>query len=341
MPSLLVNSSSRGTDATGVAFIKRGLNVIKGGIVASKFIHKKKFLKTFDDPPQIMIGHTRLKTQGASTNNKNNHPVFNLGLAVVHNGTVWNDDNLYDLFKLKRDAKVDSEIIVKLVEHFIKQGKTPNKAIKLAINRMRGSITTALIHDKSPRTLFLTKISNPLWLALHKPTGNIYFASTRAILKKSLFAARKIKNYFKTYAGRGEYIFQEVADETMLKITPQLIKEQDIEAATWQSANKNNGWETYYQKKGKKKALPKPKKQAFSLFDSISKPSEYTNGELVLRLERIFQMTKDLRFNKSWETEIKRIINMLETRNQLSKIHGLAGYKKKAQKLFDELKINP
>ena len=62
-----------------------------------------------------MIFHTRLKTQGEAANNMNNHPLFTKkGVAIVHNGIINNDKEIFGRHE-KRDAEVDSEAILSIL----------------------------------------------------------------------------------------------------------------------------------------------------------------------------------------------------------------------------------
>ena len=75
----------RGTDAAGVAYVENGeIKIYKRPLPA----HKIKF--RFKSNPSVIMGHTRMTTQGNQKFNQNNHPFYseNLKFALAHNGVI-------------------------------------------------------------------------------------------------------------------------------------------------------------------------------------------------------------------------------------------------------------
>lgn len=67
----------RGTDATGIAYNSGGkLHIFKRAVPA----HKMKF--RLPENANIIMGHTRMTTQGSETFNYNNHPFFGTANGV-------------------------------------------------------------------------------------------------------------------------------------------------------------------------------------------------------------------------------------------------------------------
>src|SRR5574338_1341158 len=101
---------SRGRDACGFAFIEdNNLIVHKKPVKSSELIKEADWASL--PLSRVMILHTRMKTQGSEKNNANNHPLYSKsGLALVHNGIVYNDKEIFA--KKQRDAQVDSEAIL-------------------------------------------------------------------------------------------------------------------------------------------------------------------------------------------------------------------------------------
>ena len=107
LSNLLEETQVRGRDATGVSYIKdNALHVIKAAQDGSDFVEQNEEWLALEesDIPKYMIMHCRYKTKGDQANNMNNHPVFRDGLALVHNGGISNDDDLYDEFKFNREV---------------------------------------------------------------------------------------------------------------------------------------------------------------------------------------------------------------------------------------------
>ena len=101
----------RGTDATGFAYNSRGkLTVFKRPFAAHN-VH----LKLREDA-NVIMGHTRMATQGNKLDNRNNHPfpgvVNGTHFALAHNGVLHNDLTLRAQMKLPNTPiKTDSYML--------------------------------------------------------------------------------------------------------------------------------------------------------------------------------------------------------------------------------------
>ena len=113
---LSVAAEARGTDATGIAYNSGGkLRVYKRPLPA----HRMRFRVPED--ANVIMGHTRMTTQGAAKRNRNNHPfpgqAGTMDFALAHNGVLWNDRYLrrsQDLPCTK--IETDSYVAVQLIE---------------------------------------------------------------------------------------------------------------------------------------------------------------------------------------------------------------------------------
>lgn len=91
--ALAVAAECRGTDATGIAYNKaKHLCVYKRPAPA----HALRFC--IPDRTSVVMGHTRMATQGDQHDNHNNHPflgkVDSGPYDLAHNGVIWNDVEL-------------------------------------------------------------------------------------------------------------------------------------------------------------------------------------------------------------------------------------------------------
>ena len=114
--ALAVNAEVRGTDATGISYIKNSKILI---FKKAKPAHKLKLY--FPKNTTAVIGHTRFTTQGSAKKNYNNHPfegrTENHNFALAHNGVIYNDKELKRLYGFKSKIETDSYIAVQLLEH--------------------------------------------------------------------------------------------------------------------------------------------------------------------------------------------------------------------------------
>lgn len=171
----------RGTDATGIAYNVRGKQVIfKRPLPAHLMWYRVPTEAT------IVMGHTRMTTQGSEKKNENNHPfsgnVGNTRFALAHNGVLYNDKALRRELKLP-DTKIetDSYVAVQLLE---KCDKLDFDALRFMSEELEGSFTISALSDRDE--LFIAKGNNPLVIQ-HFPESKLYvYASTEEILQKAL-----------------------------------------------------------------------------------------------------------------------------------------------------------
>ena len=170
---------SRGRDASGYAFIKdNNLVVNKAAIKSSEFVKTDDWKELA--LPSSMILHTRMKTQGSEKNNANNHPLFSKnGIAIVHNGIIYNDKEIFG--KKQRDAEVDSESILHLLSMKMKGDR-----IKRLFDKVEGSFAVAVLDKYQPERLVLIKKDNPIDLYYDSKDDIFYFCSEREIMQEAL-----------------------------------------------------------------------------------------------------------------------------------------------------------
>ena len=169
----------RGTDATGIAYNSNGrLHIFKRAVPAHKMRYR---LPENDD---IIMGHTRMTTQGSETFNYNNHPFFGtangVNFALAHNGVLHNDTLLRKSEKLpETHIRTDSYVAVQLIE---KKKSLDFASLKNMAEKVEGSFCFTVLTDRNE--LYFVKGDNPL--ALYKFDGFYIYASTEEILKNTL-----------------------------------------------------------------------------------------------------------------------------------------------------------
>ena len=198
---LSVAAEVRGTDATGIAYVRDGSIVT---YKKPKPAHKVKLF--FPRDTRAVIGHTRFTTQGSEKRNCNNHPFEGHcgkeAFALAHNGVLYNDRELRREQHLPpTPIETDSYIAVQLLE----QGQNLDaENIKRMAELMEGSfVFTALRNDN---TLFLVKGNNPLTL-YHFPALGLYvYASTKSILDNALKTVNLNDKYSEVDVSEGEIL---------------------------------------------------------------------------------------------------------------------------------------
>ena len=178
--ALAAASEARGTDATGVAFISEGkLRIHKEPLPG----HRMRFRIPADAP--VIMGHTRLATQGKASKNRNNHPFLGKGeheFALAHNGVLFNDRDLRrELHLPSTKIETDSYVAVQILEQ---KKRLDAEALRGLAEAVRGSFVFTLLDHEN--TLHVIRGDNPFCL-YHFPKRNLYvYASTEAILQTAL-----------------------------------------------------------------------------------------------------------------------------------------------------------
>lgn len=165
----------RGTDATGIAYHFNGqMRIYKRPLPA----HRMKL--HIPNGVNVVMGHTRMTTQGSEKRNYNNHPFPGCcggnAFALAHNGVLWNDRELQaDLSKT--NIQTDSYVAVQLLE---KQGALDFSSLKAMAETVEGSFVFTVLDAQN--TVWVVKGDNPF--VLYHYNGFTLYASTEAILRR-------------------------------------------------------------------------------------------------------------------------------------------------------------
>ncbi len=172
---------ARGTDATGIAYNSHsGLHVFKRPVPA----HALRFRMPGD--AWVVMGHTRMTTQGSAKRNRNNHPFLGSTrdgpFALAHNGVLYNDAVLRKSRSLPwTKIETDSYVAVQLIE---RKNALNFDSLRYMAEQVEGSFTFTVL-DRQDR-LYIVKGDNPMCL-YHFPAMGLYlYASTEDILGRAL-----------------------------------------------------------------------------------------------------------------------------------------------------------
>lgn len=182
LASLLLGNEHRGNDATGLAIshYDGSVHVYKTADPAWRFVSSKgyeDFLAEFlTDQTWAVILHTRGATVGNPLVVANNHPMFSGETAVVHNGGVRNDKELFFNLKLDRKVETDSDIFRAIIDRY---GITQEGISKLS--EVRGSAAIAAVSTRFPRQLLLMRSGSPLTIGSTED-GLFFFSSEKHTL---------------------------------------------------------------------------------------------------------------------------------------------------------------
>ena len=261
---LSIAAEARGTDATGVAYnTSRGLQIYKRPLTAHR-LHLN-----IPAEAHVVLGHTRMTTQGSAKKNFNNHPfagcVKGKSFAVAHNGVIWNDLDLRRTKHLPRTkVQTDSYIAAQLLE----QQKALNlSSLKCMAEQVEGSFSFSVLSEQDE--LWLVKGDNPLNI-VHFPKVGVYaYASTAEILNKALARCGN-------WLGRGEKVDIAMGDIVKIdssgRITRGTFDASKFYRSSW------GYWDVPLYPK-----VPHSEEEHLALLKSVAKAFGFT-GEMVDRL---------------------------------------------------------
>lgn len=172
---------ARGTDATGIAYNA------EDNLCIYKRPRPARWMR-FQVPhtADVIMGHTRMTTQGNERKNHNNHPfpgyVRDRQFALAHNGVLYNDSQLRKEYKLPATKiETDSYIATQLIESC---GELDFGSMQYMAEKLEGSYTFTVLSDKDE--LYFIKGDNPMCLYHYPDKGLYVYASTEEILRTAL-----------------------------------------------------------------------------------------------------------------------------------------------------------
>lgn len=182
---LSIAAECRGTDATGISFVRDNEIVT---FKKAKAAHKVQLY--FPKDTRAVIGHNRMTTQGSEKKNYNNHPfegkTDDHAFALAHNGVLYNDIELKMMYKLPdSDIETDSYAAVQFLEQY---DTIDSSTIKETAEAVLGSFVFTVLRDDN--TLFLVRGNNPITLYYFPEYGLYIYASTKEILNTALKLAK-------------------------------------------------------------------------------------------------------------------------------------------------------
>jgi len=174
--SLGIDMMKRGSDATGIFTVDRKgrFKLRKKAVQANVFLAGREGIGR---SAQTLLLHTRAATQGRPENNLNNHPIEYNNIVGIHNGIVYNDDDLFSHFKWERKAAVDSEAIFAALAHLPLREALENIEAGWAI----AWVDTAV----DSKRLWLARGETSPLEYMTTTNGSVIFASTASAVKEA------------------------------------------------------------------------------------------------------------------------------------------------------------
>ncbi|MGN6144586.1 MAG: hypothetical protein ACTHOP_13450 [Mesorhizobium sp.] len=166
MGKLATFAQQRGRDSSGLMFSKGdAYRVYRADYPISRLLREIR-----PGNSQIVIGHSRLITNGLS----DNQPVLRDGVCVLHNGIVVNHEEIWDKIGKTRKLQIDTEVIPAIAAAHLEKGGAVKDIPARVLELCRGIVACALALPKLGK---LCLFSNNGSLYVGKKAGATYFSS--------------------------------------------------------------------------------------------------------------------------------------------------------------------
>ncbi|WP_443691488.1 glutamine--fructose-6-phosphate transaminase (isomerizing), partial [Pseudomonas sp.] len=174
----------RGYDSAGVAIFSNA-GKLERCRRSGKVVELEQALAGEPLVGRLGIAHTRWATHGAPCE-RNAHPHFSADeVAVVHNGIIENHEELRERLKglgYVFTSDTDTEVIVHLLHHKLKDCGDLTVALKAAVKELHGAYGLAVISAKQPDRLLAARSGSPLVIGLG--LGENFLASDQLALRQ-------------------------------------------------------------------------------------------------------------------------------------------------------------
>ncbi|KAF0754869.1 hypothetical protein DYB28_004239 [Aphanomyces astaci] len=176
---------NRGYDSAGMATSKHDgglpITVTKFASVQGTADSINLLRETKDDHAKNTVGiaHTRWATHGGKTD-ENSHPHLdqNKRVAVVHNGTITNYNELKNELVeagVKFSSQTDTEVIAQLIGQIMNEGADCLTATRLALGRLEGTWGLCVMARDEPGKVIVARNGSPLCIGYG--SNSMYIAS--------------------------------------------------------------------------------------------------------------------------------------------------------------------
>jgi asparagine synthetase B (glutamine-hydrolysing) len=208
----LCGNEHRGNDASGIMLQQAdgSIDLFKRDVPGWTLVKEKEYgdwiEEKLTETTRGAFVHARGASKGNPRDNNNNHPMFAGQAAIIHNGVIRNDDQIFKDMKLERKAETDSDAIRAIVD---KHGITKD-AVE-ALGKCFGSGAICAIHPRFPGKVLIVRSGNPLNIAHDKDF--LYFSSEKDTLHK--FTRPWIKRFgIWAQENRPDVAFSRMADDS-------------------------------------------------------------------------------------------------------------------------------
>ena len=277
LKKLALHARQRGRDSSGLLYLEGDSCIVKRADYDIKsLLSKQRIIKS-----SMVMGHSRLITNGLS----DNQPVVRDGMAVIHNGIIVNEEEVWGSINVQRLFQIDTEAILGVALDHLNRGGAISEISRNILAKCRGTMSCALV---LPQVGKLILFSNNGSLYVGNEKDSICFSSEKYPLEtihcddiKQIWQEGLIIDIPKTYGidvgddnVRTEDlipVFKNISAEEKLLIYPKHNLKRCNKCllpATMPYISFDQDGVCNYCKNYKKRNIPKPKEELFSLVEN-------------------------------------------------------------------------
>jgi glucosamine--fructose-6-phosphate aminotransferase (isomerizing) len=169
----------RGYDSAGIAVLHDGTISVRRD--AGKLANLEALLLSSPISGSLGIGHTRWATHGKPSQT-NAHPHLDCTgqVVVIQNGIVENYRALRQELRLEGHhfaSETDTEVIVHLVERYIREGADLETAVRRMLHQIEGAHAIVVMSAAEPDKVITARLGNAGGVALGVGNGEMFIAS--------------------------------------------------------------------------------------------------------------------------------------------------------------------
>jgi hypothetical protein len=170
---LSILSRQRGRDSSGLIYdINNKYRIERADFDILKLMREQAFHRS-----KVVMGHSRLITNGLL----DNQPVVREGIAVIHNGIIVNEEEVWNSIDVDRHFEIDSEVLIGVALNHLNKGGRLEELSKIILELCKGTIAAAIAIPKMGKILLF---SNNGSLYVGEKDSSIFFASEKFPLKE-------------------------------------------------------------------------------------------------------------------------------------------------------------
>lgn len=137
LKKLALHARQRGRDSSGLVYYSDG----KYHVQRADYDIKKLLSRVKPYNASVVLGHSRLITNGLG----DNQPVIRDEVAVIHNGIIVNDADVWNEIEMVRNLNIDTEVIAAVTEKHLSENKDLNELPERILSLCLGVIACAIV----------------------------------------------------------------------------------------------------------------------------------------------------------------------------------------------------